>query len=44
MIDDKFIDEQLIECSLTLKDLSKIEASFLKVMTGVFHQRIEYPK
>ncbi len=44
VIDDKFIDEQLIECSLTLKDLSKIEASFLKVMTGVFHQRIEYPK
>jgi putative nucleotidyltransferase with HDIG domain len=38
-----FIDEQLEECELTLKDLHKIEESFSRILTAIFHQRIDYP-
>jgi putative nucleotidyltransferase with HDIG domain len=38
-----FLDGQLEECELTLKDLHKIEESFTRVLNGFFHQRIEYP-
>jgi len=37
-------DDQLVECSLTLQDLSKISAAFLSVLAGMHHQRIEYPE
>lgn len=35
---------QLDNCDLTLKDLEKIRKAFLKVLTGIYHKRIEYPK
>lgn len=35
---------QLDNCDLTLKDLNKIREAFLKVLTGIYHQRIEYPE
>jgi len=38
-----FIDGQLEECELTLKDLQKIEESFSRILTAIFHQRIDYP-
>jgi putative nucleotidyltransferase with HDIG domain len=38
-----FLDEQLEECELTLKDLQKIEESFSRILTAIFHQRIDYP-
>ncbi|MFU0825389.1 HD family phosphohydrolase [Clostridium sp.] len=34
---------QLDNCDLTLKDLDKIRAAFLKALSGIYHQRIEYP-
>lgn len=34
---------QLDNCDLTLKDLNKIRAAFLKALSGIYHQRIEYP-
>ncbi|EDS76535.1 HD family phosphohydrolase [Clostridium massiliodielmoense] len=34
---------QLDNCDLTLKDLEKIRKSFLKTLSGIYHQRIEYP-
>ena len=34
----------LDECDLTLKDLHKIAESFVRVLTGVFHTRLEYPE
>ncbi len=37
-------DDQLSECSLTLKDLSQISDAFLSVLAGMHHQRIEYPE
>ena len=35
---------QLDECDLTLKDLDKIATSFTKVLTGIYHYRVEYPE
>ncbi|MFY9217618.1 MAG: HDIG domain-containing metalloprotein [Tepidanaerobacteraceae bacterium] len=43
IIKDKLSDGQLDECDLTLKDLDKIAIAFSKIMTGIFHTRIEYP-
>ncbi len=34
---------QLDECDLTLKDLDKIGDSFSRILTGMFHSRVEYP-
>jgi len=38
-----FSDGQLEECELTLKDLHQIAKSFNKILTGIYHHRIEYP-
>ncbi len=38
-----FLDDQLIKCDLTLKDLRDISRSFNLILTGIFHQRIDYP-
>jgi putative nucleotidyltransferase with HDIG domain len=43
IISDVFLDGQLEECELTLKDLHKIEDSFTHILTAIFHQRIDYP-
>jgi len=40
---DKVADGQLCECNLTLKDLDLIEDAFFQVLSGMHHQRIEYP-
>ncbi|MFH1552331.1 MAG: HDIG domain-containing metalloprotein [Candidatus Omnitrophota bacterium] len=42
IINNKFIDNQLDECDLTLKDMNKIVESFVRVLMGVFHTRLEY--
>ena len=44
IINNKFIDGQLDECDLTLKDLNRIGEAFLRVLAGIYHRRIEYPK
>jgi putative nucleotidyltransferase with HDIG domain len=38
-----FLDDQLSMCDLTLKDLRVIARSFNLILTGIFHQRIDYP-
>lgn len=43
VINKKFIDGQLAECALTLRDLTKIAGAFLKVLTGMYHHRPVYP-
>ena len=43
IINDKFIDGQLDECELTLRDLHKIQASFVRNLTAMFHTRMKYP-
>jgi len=44
IIKEKLNDGQLDECGLTLKDLNTIANSFLTILMGIFHERIEYPK
>jgi len=43
IINNIFLDGQMEECELTLKDLQKIEESFSRILTAYFHQRIDYP-
>lgn len=43
IIKDKLMDGQLDECDLTLKDLDNIATAFIRVITGTYHRRIEYP-
>ncbi len=38
-----FLDGQMEECELTLKDIQKIQESFNRILTAIFHQRIDYP-
>jgi putative nucleotidyltransferase with HDIG domain len=44
IIKDKLDDGQLDECNITLKDIDKISKAFISVLSGLFHQRIEYPE
>ncbi|MCI0473777.1 MAG: HDIG domain-containing protein, partial [Ignavibacteria bacterium] len=44
IIKKRFIEGELDECELTLRDLSKIKRSFLKILVGIYHQRIKYPE
>ncbi|ARE88131.1 HD family phosphohydrolase [Clostridium formicaceticum] len=43
IIQDKLEDGQLEESNLTLKELDIIKKTFVKVILGIFHERIEYP-
>lgn len=38
-----FVDGQLNECELTLKDLDEITKNFNLILSGIFHHRIVYP-
>ncbi len=44
IINKVFSDGQLDQCELTLKDLHEIAKGFNKTLSGIFHQRIEYPE
>ncbi|MBI2974223.1 MAG: HDIG domain-containing protein [Deltaproteobacteria bacterium] len=44
MINSSFTEAQLDECDLTLRNLHDIAKSFTKILMGIYHQRIEYPK
>jgi len=44
IIKKRFIEGELDECELTLRDLTKIKKSFLKILVGIYHQRIKYPE
>lgn len=44
IIKDKLDSGQLSECELTFRDLETIKVCFLKVLKGIYHSRIEYPK
>jgi cyclic-di-AMP phosphodiesterase PgpH len=44
IINNKFIDGQLDECNLTLKDLEKIAAVFIHILSGIYHSRVIYPQ
>jgi len=43
IIDYIFLDGQLNECDLTLRDLENISQAFLRVLMGIHHHRVSYP-
>ncbi len=43
IIKSRLNEGQLDNCDLTLKEISLIRAAFLKALSGIYHQRIEYP-
>lgn len=44
IVASKIADGQLQECRLTLREISRIEDAFTRVLTlGFYHRRIEYP-
>lgn len=44
IINNKFIDGQLDDCELSLRDLNRIAEIFTKILTGIYHKRVEYPE
>jgi putative nucleotidyltransferase with HDIG domain len=44
LIHNKLEDGQLDECPLTFSDLARISEAFMTVLTGIYHDRIEYPE
>ncbi len=43
-IEGIYMDGQLDECELTLSNLNTIAETFTKILTGIFHHRIDYPE
>jgi membrane-associated HD superfamily phosphohydrolase len=41
---EKVTNRQMVNCELTFRDLEKIKQSFVQILAGHFHSRIEYPK
>ncbi len=44
IIHDRFEDGQLDQCDLTFRDLDRVADSFTQVLSGAFHQRLQYPE
>ncbi|MDI6722751.1 MAG: HDIG domain-containing protein [Candidatus Aenigmarchaeota archaeon] len=43
IINHIFLEGQLEECELTLKDIYEVKKRFTYILTGIFHKRIDYP-
>lgn len=43
IINHIFLEGQLDECELTLKDIFEIKKHFSYILTGILHKRVEYP-
>ena len=43
-IEGVYMDGQLDECELTLSNLNTIAETFTKILTGIFHHRVDYPE
>jgi putative nucleotidyltransferase with HDIG domain len=43
IVSNIFMDGQLDECDLTLRDLQKISDAFVRTLIAIYHHRIEYP-
>ena len=44
IINNKFIDGQLDECNLTLKEIELIAVTFTRALSAMYHGRIKYPE
>ncbi len=44
LVEQRFLEGELDDSDLTMRDLRGIIDGFMSVLLGIFHQRIEYPK
>ena len=44
MVDDRVSEGQLSHCPLTFRHLQVIKETFLNILVGVYHSRVEYPE
>ncbi|MFZ5569798.1 MAG: HD family phosphohydrolase [Thermodesulfobacteriota bacterium] len=44
LVNKIFSEGQLDDCELTLRDLHNIAKSFITILDGIYHNRIEYPE
>lgn len=44
IVNNKFIDGQLDECNLTLKEINTICAAFTRILNAMYHGRVKYPE
>jgi putative nucleotidyltransferase with HDIG domain len=43
-IEKVYMDGQLDDCELTLRNLNTIADTFTRILTGIFHHRVDYPE
>ena len=43
LVDEIVNDNQFDDCDITFRDVQRIKESFFKILTGIFHHRIDYP-
>lgn len=43
LVDSRLNEGQLDNCALTLKDLSIIKETFIRILQGMYHGRVKYP-
>lgn len=44
IVKDRLNDGQFDECRITFRDLDVVAGAFVRVLTGIFHARVEYPE
>lgn len=44
IVKEKLADGQLSQCDITLKELDMVSAIFVRILSGIYHTRIEYPE
>jgi membrane-associated HD superfamily phosphohydrolase len=44
IVNRAYLDGQLDECDMTLRDLSTVGKAFSRVLSAISHSRLEYPK
>jgi len=43
LVDAIVADNQLDECDITMREIRLVKESFLKILSGLYHRRIDYP-
>ena len=43
LVDAIVADDQFDECDITLRDIRLVKESFFKILSGIYHRRIDYP-
>jgi membrane-associated HD superfamily phosphohydrolase len=44
VIQERLDDGQLSECDLTLREIELIRRTFVSILEGIYHPRIDYPE